>query len=276
MNRGAMPGVAGMPLNNFRPNQSFNGPRPNQPIFGTQSQGLMGNRPSVLPANSQANMMPRPGGSSAPGILNNPRMPMSNMGRNEWENRNPVSGNFQNPGAMMPNNCKSMGLMNQPRPNTSSNPMQPLNYSPNQSMNGALMNPNGPFPQINGMAQPNQFGFGQHNPNGSMMPPMNQTGMMLPTGPNSLPIQNPNQQMSMMNAHMQDPYGYRPGSNGQYPPGMNPMAMGGSPPIGSKMSDVEFQETLEKNRIISSSAISRAVQDAAIGNYFLFFVVSFA
>lgn len=152
--------------------------------------------------------------------------------------------------------------MNQPRPNLPSNQMQPFNYSPNQSMNGAMINPNAPYPQ------PNQFGFNQHNPNGPMMPSINQPGMMISTGPSSLPIQSANQQLTMMNAHMQDAYGYRSGSNGQYPAGMNPMSMGGSPPIGSKMSDVEFQETLEKNRIISSSAISRAVQDAAIGNYF--------
>ncbi|RNA05077.1 hypothetical protein BpHYR1_051543, partial [Brachionus plicatilis] len=270
MNRSPMSNIPGIPVNNFRPNQPFNAPRPNQPMFnhGPQNQGLMGNRPAVMPTNSQASMMPRQGGSNAPGLLNNPRISMNNMGRNEWENRNPMPGNFQNSGSMMPNSCKSIGLMNQPRPNLPSNPMQPFSYSPNQSMNGSMLNPNAAYPQSNGMAQPNQFGFNQHNgPNGPMMPPMNQSGMMLGAGPNSLSIQNPNQQMSMMSAHMQDPYGYRAGSNGQYPPGMNPMVMGGSPPIGSKMSDAEFQETLEKNRIISSSAISRAVQDAAIGEY---------
>lgn len=34
-----------------------------------------------------------------------------------------------------------------------------------------------------------------------------------------------------------------------------------------KMSDIEFQEAFEKNRIVSSSAITRALQDASIGQY---------
>lgn len=35
--------------------------------------------------------------------------------------------------------------------------------------------------------------------------------------------------------------------------------------VQSKLSEIEFQDALEKNRIISSQAISRAVQDASIG-----------
>jgi hypothetical protein len=34
-----------------------------------------------------------------------------------------------------------------------------------------------------------------------------------------------------------------------------------------KLSELEFQEALEKNRIVSSTAISRAVQDASVGQY---------
>jgi cleavage and polyadenylation specificity factor subunit 6/7 len=34
-----------------------------------------------------------------------------------------------------------------------------------------------------------------------------------------------------------------------------------------KLSDIEFQEAFEKNRIVSSSAITRALQDASIGQY---------
>jgi len=37
-----------------------------------------------------------------------------------------------------------------------------------------------------------------------------------------------------------------------------------------KLGDIEFQEAFEKNRIVSSSAITRAVQDASVGNLFGF------
>jgi hypothetical protein len=38
-----------------------------------------------------------------------------------------------------------------------------------------------------------------------------------------------------------------------------------------KLSELEFQEAFEKNRIVSSSAITRAVQDASIGKYKYYF-----
>lgn len=38
--------------------------------------------------------------------------------------------------------------------------------------------------------------------------------------------------------------------------------------VQTKLSEIEFQDALEKNRIISSQAISRAVQDASIGFIF--------
>lgn len=265
------------PPNNFqpRPPQPFVQPRPGQGMFGRgpQNPGIMGSRPPgmIPPTGSpQQGMMPR---APAPGLLNNPRMPMPNMApaRNEWDNRpqNPIVNNFNPPNNMMGSN-PNIAMMNQ-RNNMPNNQMQPFNFGPNQNgmMNQGFNNgPNG------------QFGFGQTgNPN-MMQPHMGQAGMMLPTGPGPMPMQNPGQQMNpMMNPHMQDPYAYRQPSaptSQMIPPGMAPshMPIGSSAPLGPKISDVEFQETLEKNRIISSSAISRAVQDAAIGNCSCLFLKS--
>jgi hypothetical protein len=38
--------------------------------------------------------------------------------------------------------------------------------------------------------------------------------------------------------------------------------------VPAKMNEAEYAEILEKNRIISGSAISRAVQDASNGKFF--------
>ena len=44
-------------------------------------------------------------------------------------------------------------------------------------------------------------------------------------------------------------------------------AVPGYPPPGGALSEVEFEEIMARNRTVSSSAIARAVQDAASNDY---------
>ena len=37
--------------------------------------------------------------------------------------------------------------------------------------------------------------------------------------------------------------------------------------MGSQLNDMEFEEILQRNKTVSSSAISRAVQDASVGEF---------
>lgn len=64
-----------------------------------------------------------------------------------------------------------------------------------------------------------------------------------------------------------DPY-HGPGGPNQYNDSWGPMGGGGSgDSSGPPLSEAEFEEIMAKNRSVSSSAISRAVADAAAGMY---------
>ena len=60
------------------------------------------------------------------------------------------------------------------------------------------------------------------------------------------------------------PQGHPPPGAGGYPP---PAAHGSLPPPHHGLSDAEFEEIMSRNRTVSSSAIARAVQDAASGEF---------
>lgn len=82
--------------------------------------------------------------------------------------------------------------------------------------------------------------------------------------------------MHHLNPHMHDSYSYQRTNSGnslmdpQLMPQMHPTPTShhthhSHQSNQSKLSEIEFQEALEKNRIVSGSALARAVQDASIG-----------
>lgn len=134
-----------------------------------------------------------------------------------------------------------------------SNQQQPNNFtnSPLNQQQSLMNNPQGgPHSMMNNNNLP-----GSHM--GNVMPPhQSHMGQMNPTG--GMPPHQQQHDLYFRQGQQQDSSATSPG-----------MIMGQHMQMSQqqlKMSDLEFQEAFEKNRIVSSSAITRAVQDASIGN----------
>ncbi|KAG5682474.1 hypothetical protein PVAND_011825 [Polypedilum vanderplanki] len=241
--------------------------------------------------------------NSGPNNLMNPNMPLQMHPRMM---NPPMRGNMQNPPMMNPNMQQRMPLspqmnhapqMNNMRfqnnwnngpirppihPNGMQNnnrPPPPMNMPPqghpmpNNMMNRPMnMPPSGrpPFgPNPNRPMHPN---FNQHNimpPRGPPMPPMNNQGPPAPhVNPaffNQGPVQNIVPPPG--NHFNQAP---RPMWGGNKMPNVFDQATGGPPtgvPNQQPISETEFEEIMSRNRTVSSSAIARAVSDAAAGEY---------
>lgn len=76
-----------------------------------------------------------------------------------------------------------------------------------------------------------------------------------PMGPNQVPPHGPPHNYGPPGNIQQSPYGGPPGGPDGHRPDIPPM------------SDHEFDDIMNRNRTVSSSAISRAVSDAAAGEY---------
>jgi hypothetical protein len=249
---------------------------------------MIGSNPN-LSATNPAGLLPmnrQPvNNSSGPGLLNNPtRMPTM---QNQYYNNTPTSNPQMN---MMMNHRPGGGLVNPTNPNTANaNLQQQFNYmmqqpnQPTQQPPGAQINGLSPYAQQQsqnpGMPQPQPQPYGQpYGQPAGMMPTQTQPSQQVMTQqhPSQLANNQPNLIPSHL-SHLQDPYSsYRNvdmtghlsalNTHPHYSHPHHPMSTG--PATNSlKMNDLEFQEALEKNRIVSSTAISRAVQDASMGQY---------
>lgn len=261
-----MPPMQNMPPQGMPPHQrmmSPNGPPmrgpmqgppgPNMQMRGPMPGPMQGGPPMQGAPRFQGQWQPRPNGMNGP---QRPGPPM-NMPPNGPMNMPP---NMQRPG-MPPN-----GPMRGPRPDWN-RPMHPGGYNqppqqqtPPNSMPGqppmaprpqmpphGPPTPHGPAPHVN----PAFFNQNQMPPQHSQGPPMQQQISGGPPGPG--PYQ-PRPQGQMWPA----PAGKMPGVPFEPPPqsGMTP-----------QISETEFEEIMNRNRTVSSSAIARAVSDAAAGEY---------
>lgn len=219
--------------------------------------------PNPMMQNNQMNnpMQRMPG--NAPPLMNHPNGPQMNQQmpprfQNNW-NQPPR-------GQMGPN---GMG----PRPPMNMNPgMNPMNQRPM----GMNMPPRGPRPDWN---RPPMHHPGNFNP---------QPGMNMPRGPPQMPPinqgpaphvnpaffnqnnlnQGPPMQQNMGNA---PPHFNQQGQRPQMWPTPNKMPGPGfdvpQPNAQPIINEAEFEEIMGRNRTVSSSAIARAVSDAAAGEY---------
>ena len=268
---------------------SIMGSRP--PLVPNQPNGLMPMRPGMNPNIPQSN-------NSNMSLLNNPRMPQSMQPnslnqRNDWDSRNPSMSSSYNtvngpsgPGMNMLSSNPMMMMSNQAQnqrnqlPTTQGNPIQQFNYGngPNnpqmgpQTQNGLLNQPQMSHPYQT--QQPGGFQSG-YAPNGQ---PTAAQMLGQNVGMNSMQMQPTQTHLQsqpgsihshQQQPHLQDQY-YRQSSLDHANPSSQimPPHLSQSSSSALKMSDMEFQEALEKNRIVQSSAINRAVQDASIGRIF--------
>ena len=269
---------------------SIMGKRPPGPGMINSNPNLSATNPNgLLPMNHRQPV----NNSSGPGLLNNPtRMPM----QNQYYNNNTATSNPQM-NMMMNHRPNPGGLVNPTTPNAPNpnlqqqynymmqQPNQPSQQPPVSQMNGlspyaqqqSQQNPGIPQPQ---QQQPYGQPYGQQAQ--GMMPAQVQPQPPQPVMTQQHPSQLANTQPNLMPthlSHLQDPYssyrnvemaGHLSGHNTHphYPIAHHHQMQAGPPGANSlKMNDLEFQEALEKNRIVSSTAISRAVQDASMGQY---------
>ncbi len=166
--------------------------------------------------------------------------------------RNPALSQNPQQNGILPNPPHPLAFQNQQGMPNQPNFQHPhsnqqVNFNTPLNQQQSLMNP-----QATHMMNNNLTG-----PMGNVMPlPQSHLGQMNPSGVNQMPPQQHH-----------DLY-FRQADSAHNPtsPGMN--HMGQHMQMNQqqhKMSDMEFQEAFEKNRIVSSSAITRAVQDASIG-----------
>lgn len=169
-------------------------------------------------------------------------------------NRPPMMGPHIAPGMGMNHQRPPMGMPPRgPRPDWNRPPMHPGNFGQQGNMN---MPPRPQMHPINN--QPPQGGPAPH------VNPAFFNQNMGPQGPN--PMQNPN--MGSGNPAAFNQQGPRP----MWPVGQNKMPPGAQfdGPVSSApppISEAEFEEIMSRNRTVSSSAIARAVSDAAAGEY---------
>ncbi|KAK6025745.1 hypothetical protein OSTOST_08349, partial [Ostertagia ostertagi] len=159
-------------------------------------------------------------------------------------------GNMMNRGpVMMGQPVNQMGVAGQmtsgpPRPMMGGNMPMHMGTAPPMMQPGMQVHPNRPPPGV-------QFGGGQQPVIGMGQQQMVQQGapgMRTMAAPTSGPHQ---QLMAPHGAHI----------NPQMFPGVQQQ-----PPVPGAMNDVEFEEIMNRNRTVASSAISRAVADAAGGD----------
>ena len=261
-NSNAQPGMGpmrsnvGMPLNNGL----LNNPNRMQSNIPPNSNTMNTSRPDWDRNNGNNPMMNTYGNQN--GILPNPNSMMMNQGQTRV-----ASGMNQMGAGMPPQNTSTgqynyVGIPGQQNMNPMTNGLLPQPISSQYAQQGMVhshsqVNPNFGYNQV-----PNQNALLPQNP---MMQPI---GGPKPAG--QIPMQAVQQQMPMMPNQQQPYYGMQ-----QQPPsnivgsnsGTHLLPNQGGISLPVKMNDVEFQEILEKNRIISSTAISRAVQDASNGIY---------
>ena len=160
----------------------------------------------------------------------------------------------------------------------------PLNMNHSMNMNQRPMNmnmqPRGPRPDWGGPNRPPMHSGNFNQPQQGMnMPPR---GPQMPMNQGPAPHVNPaffNNNMGQGPPMQQNMGGAPPHFNQQGPrPGLNwplagPNKIPGQgfevPPTNAQppISEVEFEEIMGRNRTVSSSAIARAVSDAAAGEY---------
>ncbi len=296
---GGPPGIIPNPSTVIRNNQNQqqNNIYSKSNIQNGQQNSIMGKRPPVpgmigsnpnLSTTNPAGLLPmnrQPvNNSSGPGLLNNPtRIPPM---QNQYYNNTPTSNPQMN---MMMNHRPGAGIVNQTTPNAPNpNMQQQFNYmmqqqnQPAQQPTSAQMNGLPQYAQQQSqnpvMPQPQPQPYGQpYGQPAGMMP--TQTQPTQPIMPQQHPSQLANTQPNLIPSHLshlQDPYSsYRNvdmtghlSAHNTHPHYPHPHQMATVPPNNPlKMNDLEFQEALEKNRIVSSTAISRAVQDASMGQY---------
>lgn len=253
---GGMGGGMGMPPQNMHnqrmmnPNPMMRGPNPMMQNSQMQSmQRMQGNAPPLM----------NHGGPNGPPM--NQQMPP--RFQNNWNG--PPRGQM-GPNGMGPN-----------RPPMNMNPMNPMNQRPM----GMNMPPRGPRPLD--WNRPPGMHPGNFNPQPGMNMPPRGPPQMPPINQGPAPHVNPaffNQNNMNQGPPMQQNMGNAPphfNQQGQrpsmWPPVGGPNKMQGSgfdvpqsnvqPPVG----EVEFEEIMGRNRTVSSSAIARAVSDAAAGEY---------
>lgn len=115
------------------------------------------------------------------------------------------------------------------------------------------------------ISNPSGYGNASHGSGYSSQNTINQHQSMHLQPPNHHPQHHHHSHQSLMS---DSAYSSSVGNQNylRQPSGGSSSINTGSSNVSSKMSEIEFQDALEKNRIISSQAISRAVQDASIGN----------
>lgn len=268
-------------LNQFESQQKT---RPTPPVQNSNSQKPMQGGPMMNP-----NMPPQPGmhprmmnpnnnpmmrgpmpmqnsqmpmRMGGPPPMNHPNAPpMNNMPprfQNNWNN-GPRPGNPN----MQSGNRPPPMMMNQPGP-----PM--MNQPP--MMNRPPMAGNRPF--VNRQMHPGGFNQGPQNMNNMAGPPR---GVQMPPAPHVNPAffqgggNGPPMQGPPGHFNQQGPRpGMWPQQGNKMPPfeGQNPVPQPGNPGASQPpISEAEFEEIMGRNRTVSSSAIARAVSDAAAGEY---------
>jgi cleavage and polyadenylation specificity factor subunit 6/7 len=264
-------------LNQFESQQKT---RPTPPVPPNQKSGMGGSNsgpnmmnPNMPPMNHPRMMNPNPMRGPMPmqnSQMMNPgmqqRMQPGNGGplMNHPPQMNNMPPRFQNNWNNGPPRPPPNGMPNRPPMMNPQGPPMPMMNRPPMNMN--MNRPFGP----NRPMHPGNFNQGQQNMN---MPPrgpipMNNQGPPAPhVNPAFFNNQGPVQNIGPPgNPHFnqQGPRPMWPGNNKM--PGFEnaPQAPGpAQPPI----SEVEFEEIMGRNRTVSSSAIARAVSDAAAGEY---------
>ncbi|RWS23477.1 cleavage and polyadenylation specificity factor-like protein, partial [Leptotrombidium deliense] len=259
-------------------NQQMPGPHPGPRNYGGPQAGG-GMRPPLI------SRPQRPNGPLIPG---QPRMPMPQgnvqfgQGQPPWhagmQQSGPPrggppmhSGGPQRPGMpmmRMPPNNRGPGpqpLLRAPGP-----PGDPRAQHPQQMQEWGDHQGHGHPPP-----QPNNMAMGQGAPTNSAMPPRPPVPGMPPVvgGPHPGPAPHVNpaffqpQHQGVPSGQAADPYSRVPGGPNQYCGDFRGPMGGGDGSLGPPISDGEFEEQINKNRAVSSSAISRAVADASAGDY---------
>ncbi|KAL7037736.1 hypothetical protein ACKWTF_009337 [Chironomus riparius] len=246
------------------------GMNPNIPPQGNNMHPRMMNPMMRGPMPMQNNPMPmRMGNPNVPPPMNHPNAPqMNNMPprfQNNWNNGHPRPGN---PG--MQGNRPPPGMMNHQGPPGMMNQQGP------PMMNRPPMSGNRPFGP-NRQMHPGNFNQGPQNMNnmGNPRVPMNMGG---PPAPHVNPAFF-NQGVGPMQVSQQGPPSHFNPQQGPRPQGMWPQQGNKMPPFEGQnqppptgpaqppISEAEFEEIMGRNRTVSSSAIARAVSDAAAGEY---------
>ncbi|XP_035708680.1 cleavage and polyadenylation specificity factor subunit 6 isoform X3 [Folsomia candida] len=236
--------------------------------FGPRGPMMMGpmHRGPRMPPGMQRNMGPPNQQGPPPPGFNNPNRPPMGPGPQNMQGpgpgqRPPMEPYFQGPGPMGPQSGPPRG----PPMGHGHGGMDPRGPPPRNDWNRPPMN-----------AYPPQHGQGPPGPGPMQGPGPNR-------GPPQAPPMLPGPPPPGAPAPHMNPAFFNQGPGPQGPPQIGPPpAYGGPPgPRGGpgyappmdhrdqppQMSEVEFEEVMSRNRTVSSSAISRAVQDAATGEF---------